>query len=181
VFGEPTEGDVLMMSVKKSWLVGPFLILSAAGCGGGGVQEGGRAPHFALRAQDGTVVNNDSLKGQVVLLSFWSTTCGPCVREIPHLQQLDEAHRVKVIGVALDPGGWKAVQPFVAKHGIGYCVVLGDEDVFQRFDGYALPYSLLLDESQRVVKVYRGSVSRDAVERDARAIGVPGAAGSPGD
>ncbi|HEY1380019.1 MAG TPA: hypothetical protein VGF55_24665, partial [Gemmataceae bacterium] len=62
-----------------------------------------------------------------------------------------------------------AVRPFVERHRITYRVLLGGEEVFQRFDGYALPYSVLLDGSQRVVKVYRGAVTKAAVERDARA------------
>ena len=127
-------------------------------------------PRFALPAQDGTVVRSDSLDGQVVLVSFWSTTCGPCVREIPELQQIDDGRRVKVVSIAVDPGGWAAVRPFVERHNIRYRVLLGDEEVFQRFDGYALPYSLLLDETQRVVKVYRGAVTRAVVERDAGAV-----------
>jgi thiol-disulfide isomerase/thioredoxin len=159
-----------MRSVKAVWFVGPVLALALTGCGGG-PEEGGRAPRFSLKAQDGTVVSNDALKGRVVLLSFWSTTCGPCVREVPELQKLDDDGRVKVIGVALDPGGWASVQPFVRQHDVRYCVVLGDEDLFQRFDGYALPYSLLLDESQKVVRIYRGAVNREAVDRDVKAIG----------
>ena len=152
-----------------------FAILPAAvaGCSveGQGVQKAGRAPSFSLAAADGRVVSSDSLKGQVVLVSFWSTTCGPCVREVPDLQHLDDSGRAKVVAIALDPGGWKVVRPFVERHAIRYSVLLGNEEVFERFDGYAPPYSLLLDSEQQVARVYRGAVSRSVVERDIEALG----------
>lgn len=147
------------------------LVLAASGCGDGPTaRPGNQAPRFSLRTLDGTTVNNDTLKGQIVLLSFWSTTCSPCVREIPHLQQIEASSKAKVIGIALDPGGAKTVQRFVEKHRIKYSVAVGDEELFQRFDGYALPYSLLLDRSHRVVKIYRGAVTRQAVERDIQGL-----------
>jgi peroxiredoxin len=159
-----------MRLCKALWVVIGLAVPATAGCGDAvGVREGARAPAFALPAEDGSVVRSDALQGQPVLVTFWSTTCGPCVKEIPELQQIDDGRRVKVVGVALDPGGWAAVRPFVERHRITYRVLLGGEEVFQRFDGYALPYSVLLDGSQRVVKVYRGAVTKAAVERDARA------------
>jgi peroxiredoxin len=146
--------------------------LSAAGCAGEGegVRPGHPAPRFALKARDGSVVRSDSFKGQVVLLNFWSTGCAACVRELPELQELDDSSRARVVGIALDPEGWGAVQPFVERHQVRFCVLVGDEELFQRYDGYSIPYSLLLDQSQRVVKVYRGPVTRETVEKDIQAM-----------
>ena len=53
-------------------------------------------------------------------------------------------------------------------------VALGDEALFEKFGGVGIPYTVVLDRSQRVVKVYRGAVTREALESDIRAIG-PGA------
>lgn len=160
-----------MKLCKLFWIAIGLTAPTTAGCvDAGNVREGGSAPSFALSAADGSVVRSDSFRGQVVLLSFWSTTCGPCAKEVPELQQIEDAGRVKVVSVALDPAGWAQVRRFVDSHQIKYRVLLGGEEVFLRFDGYSLPYSLLLDESQRVVKVYRGPVTRAAVERDVRTI-----------
>jgi thiol-disulfide isomerase/thioredoxin len=168
----------------RSAVGGSLLLLAVLGCGNfaeKSPQVGGEAPRFSFTAADGSVVSNDTLRGHVVLLTFWSTTCVPCVREIPHLQKLEDAKLARVIGIALDPGGWKVVRPFIEKHRIGYPkqrigypIVIGDEEVFQRFEGYHLPHSLLLDRSHRVVKIYRGAVSHEVVERDIKAIGQEG-------
>jgi thiol-disulfide isomerase/thioredoxin len=149
------------------------LALAVCGCGSpdiGGTAAGDEAPPFSLTAQDGRVVDSDSLRGQIVLLTFWSTTCGPCVRELPHLQQVDDSGRVKVVAVALDPGGWQTVRPFLDAHRVRLTVAVGDEELFERFDGYSLPHTLLLDRSMRVVKVYRGPVTRERIETDVAGI-----------
>lgn len=125
---------------------------------------------FTLKDRDGQVVSNESLKGQVVLLTFWSTTCGPCVHEIPDLQKLDDDATALVVAVALNPEGWSSVGPFAEKHQIHYRVVLGDEELFQHCGGYSLPHSLLIDRTQRVVKIYRGSVTQETVKKDIEAL-----------
>jgi len=63
------------------------------------------------------------LAGQVVVLDFWSTTCGPCVAELPALQALyAEFHPrgAEFIGISLDlpeeQGGRAALEAFLARH-----------------------------------------------------------------
>jgi hypothetical protein len=50
-------------------------------------------------------------------------------------------------------------------------VLVGNEEVFQRFNGLGIPYTLLLDPSQRIVKIYRGPTTMAALEQDLKAIG----------
>ncbi|HEY1378142.1 MAG TPA: redoxin family protein, partial [Gemmataceae bacterium] len=72
-----------MRLCKALWVVIGLAVPATAGCGDAvGVREGARAPAFALPAEDGSVVRSDALQGQPVLVTFWSTTCGPCVKEI---------------------------------------------------------------------------------------------------
>ena len=164
-----------MRRVCLGGLLGVGLAFLGAGCVGDvapdGVQVGGRVPSFAVRTAANENVTDTSLRGRIVVLNFWSTTCAPCVRELPELQQVEDSSEATVVGIALDEGGWEAVRPFVERHHITYRVALGDEALFERFGGVGIPYTVVLDRSQRVVKVYRGPVTREALENDIRAIG----------
>jgi len=48
------------------------------------------APAFKARSLDGTVFTNESLKGRVVLIQFWTTWCGFCRREQPAVEDVLE-------------------------------------------------------------------------------------------
>jgi thiol-disulfide isomerase/thioredoxin len=168
----------MMRSRRIVWLSAAVaLVLAGTGCGGGkseGVKVGSRVPSFSLTTSANEKLTDRSLQGRVVLLNFWSTSCEPCVKEIPELQKLEESDRATVVGIALEDAGWQAVKPFLERHHVTYRVALGDEDLFGRFGGIGIPYSLLLDRSMRVVKIYRGPVTRDALLTDIAAL-TPGA------
>jgi cytochrome c biogenesis protein CcmG/thiol:disulfide interchange protein DsbE len=161
---------------KPRILLCAIALLTAVGCSGGGdvhpenVVVGNNVPDFALTSLDGTTVNGDALKGNVVVLNFWATWCQPCMSEIPELKELAATSKVKVIGIALDQEGRQAVEPFVAQHKINYTVLLGNEDIFQRFNGLGIPYTLVLDPTQRIVKIYRGPTTRESIENDLKQI-----------
>ncbi len=105
-----------------------------------------------------------------MVLNFWATWCQPCMSEIPELKQVAASSKAKVIGIALDQDGLKSIKPFVASNNINYTVLVGDEEVFQRFNGVGIPYTLVLDPSQRIVKIYRGPTTREALEKDLKTI-----------
>jgi thiol-disulfide isomerase/thioredoxin len=153
---------------------GLALALASAGCGdqkgSARVTVGSRVPGFSLTTATNEKVTDHSLEGRIVLLNFWSTSCVPCIKEMPDLQQLEESNKATVVGIALEGTDWQPVKSFLKRHQITYRVALGDEDLFDRFGGVGIPYSLLLDRSMRVVKVYRGPVTREVLENDIRAL-----------
>jgi peroxiredoxin len=62
------------------------------------------APDFKLADLNGNSVALSSMRGKVVLLDFWSSSCGPCVREMPMIEEVGEAHKADLIvwGVSFD-------------------------------------------------------------------------------
>jgi len=62
------------------------------------------APDFKLPDLNGNSVALSSMRGKVVLLDFWSSSCGPCVREMPMIEEIGEAHKADLIvwGVSFD-------------------------------------------------------------------------------
>gem|GEM_PF-5438330 len=79
----------------------------AAIASAGGLTIGDQAPDLG---KDVTWIKGDSVpefeKGHVYVLDFWATWCSPCVRAIPHMDEVAEKHEadgVTVIGVAIWP------------------------------------------------------------------------------
>ena len=155
------------------------ICLSAAGLAGCGSAQavkpedvivGNTIPDFSLESLNGKTVDKDSLKGEVVVLNFWASWCVQCRAEIPELKHIAANSKAKVVGIALDETGLETVKPFVESQEINYPVLVGDQDVFQQFNGVGIPYTLVLDRSHRIVKIYRGHAGREALEADLRMI-----------
>jgi len=67
--------------------------------------EGKAAPDFTAKTVKGDEVKLSSLKGQVVLLDFWASWCGPCLAELPELKNIYDKHNGKgltIIGISAD-------------------------------------------------------------------------------
>jgi peroxiredoxin len=62
------------------------------------------APDFKLPDLNGNSVTLNSMRGKIVLLDFWSISCGPCIREMPSIKAIGEAHKSDLIvwGVSFD-------------------------------------------------------------------------------
>ena len=58
----------------------------------------------------------------------------------------------------------------VEKYGITYGILLGDQEVFTRFQGFGIPYTLVLNREQHIVSIYRGPVTREMLEQDVQKI-----------
>src|SRR5260370_3695535 len=53
-------------------------------------KEGGLAPDFSVKTDQGTVVTANSFGGKILVLNFWATWCAPCVQEIPSLSEFQK-------------------------------------------------------------------------------------------
>lgn len=86
------------------------------------VNVGGIAPNIELPTPDGGTLSLYSLRGHIVLLDFWASWCGPCLREAPNVKKIYEKYHEKgleVLGVSLDEkeDAWKNA---IAKHGLNW-------------------------------------------------------------
>lgn len=130
------------------------------------IAVGEPAPDFSRPSLEGSTVTLSSFEGQPVVLNFWATWCQPCRKEFPELLELDSDPRIQVVSVALDEDGAASVDPFVRREGLDYLVLLGDQKLFERFAGFGIPYTLVLDPSRIIVNIYRGPIDKGSIEGD---------------
>jgi peroxiredoxin len=140
------------------------------------------APTFGLENTGGTVVKLSDYLGKVVLLDFWATECGGCVREIPWFMDLAQVYKRKglaIVGVSVDVlyenlkdsnEGWSKVKPFVRAHRVNYPILMGDGQVTKPYDIQALPLTYIIDKRGRIAATYPGLVDRDNLETNIQIV-----------
>jgi len=147
------------------WLL-PLLLAVSAGTAAAAVQLSATAPDFTLRSVGGPNLRLAEQRGQVVLVNFWATWCGPCRQEMPHLNRLYDRYRSAgfvLLGVNIDDDP-RAAADLAAKLGVQFPVLLDtDKRVSRAYDMSAMPATLLIDRDGRVRHIHRGY--RDGVER----------------
>lgn len=120
------------------------------------------APDFSLKDLNGRKVGLSDLKGKAIVLNFWSTTCPPCVAELPSLNTLYRDLRgngLVVLGIALDASD-TPVRELSRRLRIEYPILMdSSQEVY--FDSYSLfgqPVSVLIDRSGTVREKIVGQV-----------------------
>ena len=120
---------------------------------------GAIAPDFAAQdlAGEATQLSAILARNELVLVDFWASWCGPCIKQFPHLKDLRTLHRdqgFEIVGVALDSAekDWHEAS---AEHELPW-IDLGDPLAFSSsaaigFGVTHLPKSYLLDANRRIL------------------------------
>jgi cytochrome c biogenesis protein CcmG, thiol:disulfide interchange protein DsbE len=167
-----------MMGMESRWVrygvgLAAFAVVAAA-WHFGGRQSGGIVaaserrvmPALVMTELDGGTWRMAEHRGQVVLVNYWATWCGPCWEETPGLIRLSKemGPGLAVVGVAVDEGGTEKVRKFVEEFRVPYPVTLPERMSQMSYGLEGVPTTVLVDRQGRVAKTYVGAVR----ERDFR-------------
>jgi thiol-disulfide isomerase/thioredoxin len=126
-------------------------------------------PDLAFNDADDKPLTLADYKGKIVLLNFWATWCGPCVKEMPSLDRLQAEmgkERFVVLPLSLDGPTRQKVAPFYEDKKLSHLGVYFDKGrkAMQALDISILPTSILVDAQGREIGRLEGEADWDKPE-----------------
>lgn len=148
-----------------------------------GYEIGNECPDFELELYasetnpDGGMFKLSDSRGKIVVLNFWYTSCGPCLAELPHFNQVQEEYGdVKIYAIhsyAVDTSTDK--QAFVNDKFGGYSLSFAQDTeelkLFNKLGGKnAYPHTVILDKNGVIRFIKTGSVSLEELKTQIDAV-----------
>jgi len=146
------------MNIKK--LVPGLLVsaLAATALASSGL-EGQVAPDFSLKSSTGENLRLSEYRGDVVMINFWATWCGPCRQEMPLLDELYARYErvgFKLLGVNIDDDSRRAMQ-MIEELGVNIPVLFdARKEVSKLYEVETMPTTVLVDRDGNVRYVHHG-------------------------
>ena len=117
------------------------------------------APDFTLKSLEGSNLRLEEYRGQVVLINFWASWCGPCRQEMPLLDRLHHRYEdtgFAVLGVNVE-GEAAPAQEIVDKTNVTFPILIDDsQKVSELYNLQAMPSTVVIDRDGVVRYIHLG-------------------------
>lgn len=127
------------------------------------VSLGEPLPEVALEYLDGTNGQVSDYLGQPLVINFWSSTCAPCLAEMPDFEAVhtDLAGQVAFVGVDVQDTA-EAGRKMIEQTGVTYPNARDPQaEIMTAFGGIALPRTVFVDQEGVVVATHSGAMTAD--------------------
>ena len=150
-------------SGKRSWLkaAGAVAVLVVAAAGYFAVSDTQPAPDVTFTSLEGEKLSMQSLRGKVVMVNFWATSCTTCIKEMPDMVQTYNKYREKgfefvAVAMSYDPPNY--VLNYAKTRNLPFKVALDTEgNIAKSFDDVKLtPTTYVIDKNGKIIKRYVG-------------------------
>jgi len=146
------------MNIKNCLLGVAFSIFAASSLASSGL-TGQPAPDFALKSSTGENLRLSEYRGDVVMINFWATWCGPCRQEMPLLDELYTRYErvgFSLLGVNIDDDSSRAMK-MISELGVNFPVLFDDQKTVSKlYQVDAMPVTILVDREGNVRHVHHG-------------------------
>ncbi len=146
------------MKIKNGVLALVFSVFAASSLAGSGL-TGQVAPDFVLKSSSGENLRLSEYRGDVVMVNFWATWCGPCRQEMPLLDELYSRYQrvgFSLLGVNIDDDSRKAMN-MIAELGVSFPVLFDSrKEVSKLYEVDAMPVTVIIDREGNVRHVHHG-------------------------
>ena len=120
---------------------------------------GAPAPPFTLAAKGGSNVSLAQYKGNVVMINFWASWCGPCRQEMPLLETIYKKYNkmgFTMLGVNVEPDS-NAANDWLKATPVSFPILYDrDSKVSKLYDVAGMPSTVIIDRSGKVRVLHRG-------------------------
>lgn len=126
------------------------------------------APHFSAKTTEGEKFSNDSIKGKVVLLEFWTTWCGFCANEAAFVDKIGHELADKgLVVLAINVGeSKKTVKKYLDVHPRNCKIVLmEDTNLAAMYQATVYPIYVVIDRDGNIAATQRGAGGEPALRR----------------
>jgi peroxiredoxin len=119
----------------------------------------GKAPNFTLKSNTGKNIKLSELRGQVVLLNFWASWCGPCRQEMPLLEKLQQRYSAlgfTVLGVNVEEDSSKA-KSLLKDIPVSFPILFDTQNtVSKQYKVSAMPSTVMIDRNGNMRYLHKG-------------------------
>ncbi len=146
----------------------PFALVLAAICAFAAPQKREPAPRFTAKTTDGEKLTNESVKGKVVLLDFWTTWCPYCNEEADIVDKLghefaDKGLIILAINVAESK---KKVKQHLERHPrTSRIVLMEDTNLAAMYQATVYPIYVVIDRDGNIAGNQRGASGEEGLRR----------------
>ncbi len=124
------------------------------------------APRFNAKTMGGEKFTNQTIKGKVVLLDFWTTWCPYCLDDAPYVDKIEQEYAGKgLIVLSVDVGeSKKTVKKYLAQHPHTTRIVLTDDtNLAAMYQATVYPIYVVIDKDGNVAGTQRGAAGEEAL------------------
>lgn len=174
-----------LVNITSFFLLALFMTISTTACGESSGKSNGEsvmakvsAKHaefvpFKITSFEGSLIDIAKLRGNVVVINFWASWCGPCKIEAHALEAAYRAYKdrgVHFVGIAVDDTESNA-RAFLKRYNISYPNAIdSDNTLSSRYQIFAIPTTFVIDKAGLIRYKRQGAVTKEGLYEEIKRL-----------